>query len=85
VQGASFASGLWALKQEGETVTSTGESYYRVRGKAAGDKFEGDVLRFGGNREDIKFNFVLSSDGKSFNGYIEETTGTKQISGIKVE
>jgi len=85
VQGASSASGLWALKQEGETVTSTDESYYRVRGKAAGDKFEGDVMRLGGNRRDIKFNFVLSSDGKSFDGYTEETTGTKRISGIKVE
>jgi hypothetical protein len=85
VQGTSFASGLWVLKQEGETVTSTGESYYRVRGKAAGDKFEGDVILFGGNRKDIKFNFVLSSDGKSFDGYVEETTGTKRISGIKVD
>jgi hypothetical protein len=85
VQGASFASGLWALKQEGETVTSTDESHYRVRGKAAGDKFEGDVMHLGGNRRDSKFNFGLSSDGKTFDGLIEETTGTKRISGIKVE
>jgi len=85
VQGASAASGLWVLKQEGETVTSTDESYYRVRGKAAGDKFEGDVMRLGANRRDIKFNLVLSSDGKSFDGITEETTGTKRISGIKVE
>lgn len=85
VQGASAASGLWVLKQEGETVTSTDESYYRVRGKAAGDKFEGDVMRLGANRRDIKFNFVLSSDGKSFDGITEETTGTNRISGIKVE
>jgi hypothetical protein len=85
VQGASAASGLWVLKQEGEAVTSTDESYYRVRGKAAGDKFEGDVMRLGANRRDIKFNFVLSSDGKSFDGITEETTGTNRISGIKVE
>jgi hypothetical protein len=85
VQGASSASGLWVLKQEGETVTSTDESYYRVRGKAAGDKFEGDVMRLGANRKDIKFNFVLSSDGKSFDGLTEEATGAKRISGIKVE
>jgi hypothetical protein len=85
VQGASSSSGLWVLKQEGETVTSTDESYYRVRGKAVGDKFEGDVMRLGANRRDIKFNFVLSSDGKSFDGNTEETTGTKRISGIKVE
>jgi hypothetical protein len=85
VQGASFGSGLWVLKQESETVTSTDESYYRVSGKATADKFEGDVMRLGGNRRDIKFNFVLSSDGKSFDGYIEETTGTKRIGGIKVE
>jgi hypothetical protein len=85
VQGASFASELWELKQEGETVTSTDESYYRVRGKAAGDKFEGDVTRLGVHRRDIKFNFVLSSDGKSFDGLIKETTGTKRISGNKVE
>ena len=85
VQGASAASGLWVLKQEGETVTSTDESYYRVRGKAAGDKFEGDVTRLGAHRRDIKFNFVLSSDGKSFDGITEETTGTNRISGIKVE
>jgi Family of unknown function (DUF6627) len=85
VQGASAASGLWVLKQEGEIVTSTDESNYRVRGKAAEDKFEGDVMRLGANRRDIKFNFVLSSDGKSFDGITEETTGTKRISGIKVE
>jgi hypothetical protein len=85
VQGASSSSGLWVLKQEGETVTSTDESYYRVRGKAVGDKLEGDVMRLGANRRDIKFNFVLSSDGKSFDGITEETTGTKRISGIKVE
>jgi hypothetical protein len=85
VQGATYASGLWELKQEGETVTSTDESYYRVRGKAAGDKFEGDVMRLGANRRDIKFNLVLSSDGKSFYGITEEETGTKRISGIKVE
>jgi hypothetical protein len=85
VQGASAASGLWVLKQEGETVTSTDESYYRVRGKAAGDKFEGEVMRLGANRRDIKFNFVLSSDGKSFDGITVETTGTKRINGIKVE
>ena len=44
---------------------------------------EGEVSRIAGN--DFEFNFVLSSDGKSFDGYIEETTGTKRISGIKVE
>jgi hypothetical protein len=86
VQGPPFASGLWALKQEGETVISTDGSHYRVKGKAAGDKFEGEVMRLGPAREDLKFSFTLSSDGKSFHGYVtEEKTGKSQISGVKVD
>jgi hypothetical protein len=83
VQGSPLVSGLWILRQDGETVISTDESYYRAKGKAAGDKLEGDVYRSQG--KDFTFNFVLSSDGKSFDGLIKETTGTKRISGIKVE
>jgi len=83
VQGSPLVSGLWVLRQDGETVISTDESYYRAKGKVAGDWLEGEVFRKVGI--DFKFNFVLSSDGKSFDGYIEETTGTKRISGIKVE
>ena len=82
VQGSPLVSGLWILRQDGETVISTDESYYRAKGKAAGDWLEGDVYR---TRNDLKFNFALSSDGNSFDGYIDETTGTKLISGIKVE
>ena len=43
VQGAPLVSGLWIFRQDGETVISTGESYYRAKGKAAGDWLEGDV------------------------------------------
>jgi hypothetical protein len=82
VQGSPLVSGLWVLRQDGETVISTDESYYRAKGKAAGDWLEGNVYR---TRNDLKFNFALSSDGNSFDGYIDETTGTKLISGIKVE
>jgi hypothetical protein len=45
----------------------------------------GDVIRLAGSRRDPKLNLVLSSDGKSFEGSIEEATGIKRISGIKVE
>lgn len=62
---------------------STDESFYRAKGKVAGDWLEGEVFRKVG--KDFKLNFVLSSEGKSFDGYIDETTGTKRISGIKVE
>jgi hypothetical protein len=85
VQGATYVSGLWALKQEGETITFTSESSYRVRGKAAGDIIEGVVIYSERNMRDMSFKFVLSSDGKFFEGYMEEATGTKRISGIKVE
>jgi hypothetical protein len=85
VQGAPVAAGVWVLKQEGETVISTGESYHRIRGKALGDRLDGDVIRIGGNRRDPKLNLDLSSDGKSFEGFIDEETGIKRIRGIKVE
>jgi hypothetical protein len=84
VQGSPFVSGIWALKQEGETVISTDGSHYRVKGKVAGDKFDGEVMRLGPAREDLKFSFTLLSDGKSFHGYVtEEKTGVSQISGVK--
>jgi hypothetical protein len=83
VQGSPLVSGLWVLRHDGETVISTDESNYRAKGKAAEDKLEGEVFRKVG--KNFKFNFVLSSDGKSFDGYIEEITGTKRINGIKVE
>jgi hypothetical protein len=85
VQGAPVAAGVWVLKQEGETVISTGESYHRIWGKALGDRLDGDVIRLAGSRRDPKLNIVLSSDGKSFEGSVEEATGIKRISGIKVE
>jgi len=86
VQGSPFASGLWVLKQEGETVTSTGESYYRVNGKGVGDSFEGEVLRLGPARTDLKFSIVLSSDGKSFSGHMTgEKGGVSQIHGAKID
>ena len=86
VQGSPFASGLWVLKQEGETVISTGESYHRVKGRGVGDRFEGEVLRLGPARTDLKFSIVLSSDGKSFSGHVtEEKTGVSQIRGVKVD
>jgi hypothetical protein len=83
VQGSPLISGLWVLRQDGETVMSTDESFYRAKGKVAGDWLEGEVFRKVG--KDFKLNFVLSSDGKSFDGYIDETTGTKLTHGIKVE
>jgi hypothetical protein len=57
-----------------------------VKGKVAGDKFEGEVMRLGPAREDLKFSFTLSSDGKSIHGYVtEEKTGKFQISGVRVD
>jgi hypothetical protein len=85
VQGSPVAAGVWALKQEGETVISTDESYHRIWGKALGDRLDGDVIRLAGSRRDPKLNLILSSDGKSFEGSIEDATGIKRISGIKVE
>jgi hypothetical protein len=85
VQGAPVAAGVWVLKQEGETVISTGENYHRIRGKALGNRLDGDVIRLAGSRRDPKLNLVLSSDGNSFEGSIEEETGIKRISGIKIE
>jgi hypothetical protein len=76
---------VWVLKQEGGTVISTGESNHRIRGKALGDRLDGDVIRLAGSRRDPKLNLVLSSDGKPFEGSIEEATGIKWISGIKGE
>jgi hypothetical protein len=84
VQGAPVATGVWVLKQEGETVIYTGESYHRVSGKALGDRLDGDVLRLvpGG---DLKLNLILSDDGKTFKGELSGKPGVWQITGVRVE
>jgi hypothetical protein len=83
VQGAPSVSGIWALKQEGQKVISTGESQYAVWANLAGDKLQGEVLK--GGRFEIKFKLALSEDGKTFEGYIEERMGTNTISGSKID
>lgn len=85
VRGSPVASGVWVLSQQDETVISTGESYYRIRGKTLGDRLDGDLIRIGGSSRDPKLNLVLSSDGNFFEGSIDEGTGINRISGIKVE
>ena len=84
VQGAPFATGVWALKQEGETVISTGESYHRIRGKALPDKLDGDVLRVASGG-DLKIDLVLSDDAKTFQGELSGRQGAWQITGVKIE
>jgi hypothetical protein len=84
VQGAPVATGVWVLKQEGETVIYTGESYHRVSGKALGDRLDGDVLRLGPGG-DLKLNLILSDDGKTFKGELSGKPGVWQITGVRVE
>jgi hypothetical protein len=83
VQGAPVATGMWVLKQEGETVRYTGESYHRVSGKALGDRLDGDILRISGG--DLQLKLILSDDGKTFKGELSGKPGVWQITGVRVE
>lgn len=81
VQGSLYASGLWALKQDRQTVVSTDESYYSVKGTVTENKLEGTYSK----NLTYKFSIVISPDGMSFEGHATDKEGTRQIQGTRIK
>ena len=84
VDGSMYAAGLWAFKQDGQTVVSTDESFFRIDGKVTGNRLEG-TYSSSSQRAGYKFNFVISSDCLSFGGYTTDQNGTKLVRGKRAD
>jgi hypothetical protein len=65
---ASPRAGIYAMKQNGEKVVSTRESYYKFEGKARGNRLRGSMVDAGGSI--AQFELVMSEDGTSFKGRV---------------
>lgn len=83
VEGSRSVGGKWGMKQSGQIVTSTGDSYYEIKGKVKGNQVKGTVV--GDYNITNKFVLNISSDGQSFKGTITSDwqNMTKQIKGIR--
>ena len=81
VDGSNLSGGVWALKQSGQMVSSTDESWFKAAGSVSGDKLVGSYETL---RRDFEFRFVISSDGMSFEGYAVDQNGLKPARGIRV-
>jgi len=70
VEGFSYFTGHWKMKQTGMIVKSTKDSYYEIKGKVMGNRLKGGLKSddFG-----LLLPIVLkmASDGQSFEGTIE--------------
>jgi len=58
--------GIWSLKQNGDTVISTGDSDYKLEAKIYGAMIRGKWSTKGGTDRD--FQATIAEDGLSFNG-----------------
>ena len=81
VQGSLYASGLWALKQNGQTVESTDASYYTIRGTVTDNRLEGTYTQ----NQSYNFRIALSPDGKYFEGHAADKEGTRAIRGERIK
>jgi hypothetical protein len=66
VEGHSTFKGIWAMKQSGQIVKSTKDSYFKFEGIVRGNQLEGKLI----GDANLTHNFIitLSSDGQSFKG-----------------
>ena len=84
VESNSQGGGIWAMKQEAETVKSTRDSAYEFKGKVRGNQLKGKVVGASGSYD--PFTIELLSDSMSFKGTIEMATGrTNHIKGRRIE
>lgn len=68
VEGFSYYTGRWGMKQTGKIVKSTKVSYYEFEGKVSGNQLKG---RLKDGSWQLQIAISMSSDGLSFEGTIE--------------
>jgi hypothetical protein len=74
VEGSRYYNGTWVLKQNGNTVVSTSDSWYKIVGRVDGNSFKGKF-----SNSNYKFELKLSSDGLSFKGIATDYLGRSGI------
>ena len=65
VGGSRGYTGRWVLKQKGNTVLSTKESFHKIVGDVSGNELQGKIPD---DQYSARFQLKISSDGKSFTG-----------------
>jgi hypothetical protein len=73
VKGYRNTTGTWALKQSDNTVVSTEDSLFKIKGSVVGSDFKGKLK--GDNASTYFLKLQLSSDGQSFKGTITGQAG----------
>lgn len=84
VESTSQGAGIWAMKQEGNTVKSTKDSVYDFKGKIQGNKLKGTID--GPSNSYNPFIIELLSDSMSFKGTANMgTSRTNHLKGHRIE
>ena len=84
VETTSQGGGIWAMKQEGNTVKSTRDSSYDFKGKVQGNQLKGKITSVSGTYD--PFILEMLSDGMSFKGTADMgTSRTNHLKGKRIE
>ena len=84
VETTSQGGGIWAMKQEGNTVKSTRDSSYDFKGKVQGNQLKGKITSVSGTYD--PFILKMLSDGLSFKGTADMgTSRTNHLKGKRIE
>ncbi len=81
VEGNNSLIGQWGMKQNGNTVSSTKDSYYELNGKVEGSQLKGKIIGDYGLSQNIILN--VSSDGQSFKGTTTYGGRTVRVKGMR--
>ena len=82
VESTSYGSGLWAMKQEGQTVISTRDSAYEFKGTVRGKQLKGRIVETGLNMPVI---IEMPSDGLTFEGTLDYLGRSYTVKGKRIE
>ncbi len=81
VESTSQGRGLWAMKQEGNTVKSTTDSTYNFKGKVHGNQLEGQL----DGTSALSLFIEMSSDYMSFKGKLEIVGRNYHLKGMRIQ
>lgn len=84
VESSSQGGGIWAMKQEGNTVKSTRDSSYDFKGKVQGNQLKGKIANVSGSYN--PFTIEMLSDDMTFKGTVDMgTSRTNHLKGRRIE
>ncbi len=81
VESTSQGRGIWAMKQEGNTVESTSGSAFKFKGIVQGNQLKGKIDGSGS----IPFVIEMPPDGMSFKGTLDIIGRTYHLKGQRIE